>query len=109
MNWIAKKAFDYAKDNDLGFEKAKNSKYLYDPLMTTAHPDYDKCVSQQKCEIGFSKRLRMLSYSDRKALRLAFHDCVGYVNNPKESGCDGCLNLDQNRYLSKRRCIPSYQ
>ena len=101
MNWIAKKAFDYAKDNDLGFEKAKNSKYLYDPLMTTVHPDYDKCVSQQKCDkpFRFSKRIRSLMYSDRKALRLAFHDCVGYVNSPKESGCDGCLNLDQNRYV----------
>ena len=100
LQWVTKKAFTYAKDNDLGFEDAKNSKYIYDQNMTTVYPDYDKCVSKEKCDAKFpmGKRLSLLKYSERKALRLIFHDCVGYENNPGETGCDGCLNFDQNRY-----------
>ena len=55
-----------------------NSKFLYDPNQTTFVPDYDKCVSNEACDDQFKKRLHKFKFTQRKALRLAFHDCVNY-------------------------------
>ena len=72
---------------------------MYDPNLTTVNPDYDKCAKKQGCDKHFKNRFEKVEYSHRKALRLAFHDCVGYLDDPEKTGCDGCLNLEENRYL----------
>ena len=38
--------------------------------------------------------MRDISFQERKAVRLAFHDCVPYKDGT--GGCDGCLNFDEN-------------
>ena len=97
---LGKKAGKLMKDVDPKLSKSGNDKYLYDPDLTTVNPDYEKCVSDAACDERFEdkKRINMLKFSARKALRLAFHDCVGYADDPQGSGCDGCLNFDENRY-----------
>ena len=86
-------------DVDPKLSKSGNDKYLYDPDLTTVNPPYEKCVSNATCNEEFSnqKRVSQLRFSARKLLRLAFHDCVGYADDPQGSGCDGCLNFDENR------------
>ena len=85
-----------SNDVDPGNPDAKNKKYVYDPLWTTVTPDYSNCINKSECEKFWKKRKSMLKFNRPKAVRLAFHDCVGYKDDPK-GGCDGCLNLDNNR------------
>merc|ERR1712018_282144 len=94
---LGKKSMMYTKDVDLIESTSGNSKYLYDPDMTTVTPDYSKCVSDQACDQRFAKRLNKLKIGPNKLLRLAFHDCVGYQDDPQGTGCDGCLKFDENR------------
>ena len=91
------------KDVDPKLSKTGNDKYLYDPDLITVIPDYEKCVTDAACDERFQdkKRINFLKFSARKALRLAFHDCVGYADDPQGSGCDGCLNFDENRYTNQ--------
>ena len=87
----------YVKQIDLGLNSNLAIKYVYDPKLKTVNPDYEKCISKEACDEQFrnGKRLMSFEFTERKAVRLAFHDCLGYLDNPK-GGCDGCLNFDEN-------------
>ena len=43
-------------------------------------------------------RLGNIAFTERKAIRLAFHDCIPYENGAggTTGGCDGCMNFDEN-------------
>ena len=86
----------YILDVDPGTSSATNTKYIYDPNLTTVNPDYSKCEDNTKCDNRWQWRIALLTFREPKAVRLAFHDCVGYKDDPK-GGCDGCLNFDENR------------
>lgn len=94
---MGKKTMRYTRDVDLELSKNGNSKYLYDPDMSTVKPNYDKCKSKAACDEEWEKRFKRLMFNPRKMLRLAFHDCVGYKDDPKGTGCDGCLNFDESK------------
>ena len=85
------------KDFDLGTPGATSSGYMYDPDLTTVVPPYDECYDKATCDGMMSGRLGQLRFSAKKALRLAFHDCIPYLGGQREGGCDGCLNLEKNR------------
>ena len=82
--------------DELNNPNATSSGYLYDP---------DKRLSTQDCNTANSlcngwtgkgsRRTNDLNFKEFKALRLAFHDCVPYEDG--SGGCDGCLNLDENK------------
>ena len=71
--------------------------FLYDPKNETQEND---CKDEKKvgsnCETWWGTRRRSMdiAFSERKMLRLAFHDCFRYEDGT--GGCDGCLNLDEN-------------
>ena len=43
---------------------------------------------------NFGNVKKQLAFTPRKALRLAFHDCLKYKDGGM--GCDGCMNFDEN-------------
>ena len=92
----------YPRGNFNHFDKLNNpnatsSGYLYDP--TKRLSENTGCdTSQGMCKRWTGKgrrRTNDLDFSEAKALRLAFHDCVPYEDG--SGGCDGCLNLDENK------------
>ncbi len=95
--WVEyKTAFD-SFDETTNPNSAVNSQFLYDPdhrLSTPDcdHPEHFRCYEWTTGETRRSD----LSFRERKAIRLAFHDCVPYEDG--SGGCDGCLNLDENRH-----------
>ena len=48
---------------------------------------------------AYDLRLGNIAFTERKAIRLAFHDCIPYDNGAggTTGGCDGCMNFDENR------------
>ena len=72
---------------------AKNGDWLYDPTEKLTTLD---CIdSEDLCRTYWSdKRTSNLAFSETKAIRLAFHDCVPYEGGI--GGCDGCINFDDN-------------
>merc|ERR1719510_1991405 len=82
---------------DVGNPDAKDRDYVYDPLLNTTTPPTWDMVEETMDE--FSKEMlksmpAKFSFSPKKMLRLAFHDCIPYMSGGE--GCDGCLNLDEN-------------
>lgn len=77
-------------DFDTGNPVAKYSDFVYDPTNRLTTKDCDKCDDWVTGE----KRKMDYSFTERKAIRLAFHDCVLYEDGT--GGCDGCLNFDEN-------------
>ena len=69
--------------------------YMYDPKNTTTTKN---CVDgvNELCKAWYDEgnRLDDVGFTARKALRLAFHDCIPYKDGSK--GCDGCLNLNED-------------
>ena len=72
---------------------ATNTEWLYDPTEILTTLDCDD--GEGMCRTYWSdKRTSNLAFSETKAIRLAFHDCVPYEGGT--GGCDGCINLDDN-------------
>ena len=72
---------------------AKNGEWLYDP--TEKLTTLDCSDVEDLCRTYWSdKRTSNLAFSETKAIRLAFHDCVPYEDGT--GGCDGCINFDDN-------------
>ena len=70
-----------------------NHDYVYDPNLILSTPNCD--TSERSCSCWQPKsRKRHIPFQERKAVRLAFHDCIPYEDG--SGGCDGCLNLDEN-------------
>ena len=71
-----------------------NTNYLYDPKHRLSTPDCD--LKKDLCKIWWQDgpRQRNMAFSEPKAIRLAFHDCMPYEDS--EGGCDGCLNFEVN-------------
>ena len=73
----------------------ENEGYLYDPLKNTTE---NNCKNKQNRNCvdwwGQRRRSKDIAFTERKMLRLAFHDCFPYNNGG--GGCDGCLNLNEN-------------
>ena len=55
------------------------NKYVYDPLKKTVTAPYEKCINKEKCDHIFADVDEKLQFSREKVLRLAFHDCIPYV------------------------------
>jgi hypothetical protein len=90
---------DFDLDTTTKYKPPTSSGYMFDPDLTTVVPPYEECTTKLKCDtiMQRSRRLNELAFTARKALRLAFHDCIPYVGGERGGGCDGCLNLEQNR------------
>ena len=82
--------------NDLTAEEVYDPTDVFNATEMCSHPS---CISFMAGTNG-EKKPRQLAFNARKALRLAFHDCLKYESEPQGPGmgCDGCLNFDQNRY-----------
>ena len=78
------------------------NKYVFDPELKTVKVPYEKCseeaIANGKCDKAYSDMDEKLQISPEKLLRLAFHDCIPYVNDDGsiEGGCDGCLNMEED-------------
>ena len=84
-------------DPSYGNEIQKYKEFLYDPKGdTTINDCKPEKQKNSNCEAwwGEARRSKDIAFSERKMLRLAFHDCFLYENGT--GGCDGCLNLDEN-------------
>ena len=87
--------FQWKDDKFLHDEKLAKE-YLYDPKGKLAKADCDK-TKEANCGGWFDddwRRSEDYAFTERKMLRLTFHDCVPYEDGT--GGCDGCLNFDAN-------------
>ena len=87
--------FQWRDDKFLHDEKLAKE-YLYDPDGKLAKADCDK-RNEANCGGWFDddwRRSEDYAFTERKMLRLTFHDCVPYEDGT--GGCDGCLNLDED-------------
>ena len=87
--------FQWRDDKFLHDEKLAKE-YLYDPDGKLAKADCDK-RNEANCGGWFDddwRRSEDYAFTERKMLRLTFHDCVPYEDGT--GGCDGCLNFDAN-------------
>ena len=70
---------------------AENAGFIYDPDQRLSIATCEKCDAWTTGK----RRKEDLTFSERKALRLVFHDCTKYKDGT--GGCDGCLNFDENK------------
>ena len=80
------------QDFDFGTPEATNTDYVYDPNKRT----YTKDCKSGLCDTYWrdEKRLSGIAFTERKAIRLSFHDCIPYTDDT--GGCDGGLNFNEN-------------
>ena len=86
---------------EIGFSNPnKANKFVYDPQNITVISDCNIKPFTTQCFLAWcEQRTDDIACTPRKLLRLAFHDCVPYLDdsgNIQGGGCDGCLNLDEN-------------
>ena len=83
------KSKEFAKDFDFGTSEAKNTDYVHDPTKKLSTKD---CGDKGLCSVYWAEGLRLsgIAFTERKAIRLAFHDCVPYADGT--GGCNGCLD-----------------
>ena len=59
------------------------------------------CGNKGLCSTYWDYDLRLghIAFTERKAIRLAFHDCIPYDNGAEGTtgGCDGCMNFHENQ------------
>ena len=103
------------KDKDGDLHEERNSKaepaytdYFYDPEVQLSYNLHGRRLSTVDCKdkkedlcrtYWSSKRMGDLAFTETKAIRLAFHDCIPYKNENGDGthgGCDGCINFDEN-------------
>ena len=90
------------KDFDLSNPEATSTDYVYDPLLNTTRAPIWRMVAEGQELVEAAANIRSdfpskYSFTARKALRMAFHDCIPYANGDGVAeGCDGCLNLNAN-------------
>ena len=70
---------------------AKSLKYVFDE---DKHLSTKDCGNKGLCGTYWATNVRLnhLAFSTRKAIRLAFHDCIPYKDG--SGGCDGCINFE---------------
>ena len=91
LRYLWKHAIEIFKDFDLKSNpEATSFDYVYDPKAILSTIDCNDCEDL----VDGEKRQKDLSFTERKTLRLIFHDCMPYEDG--SGGCDGCLNLDEN-------------
>ena len=86
---------------DHRYKNALFKDWTYDPtkILITKNCIYG-CMSLCDSWYNEPNRLDDQGFTARKALRLAFHDCIPYKDNDGNpiagTGCDGCLNIDED-------------
>ena len=80
--------------------------YYYDPVIPGVFKNGRlstvDCINPNEslCRGYWSgKRMSNLQFTEPKAIRLAFHDCIPYKNpngGSPTGGCDGCINFDED-------------
>ena len=86
---------------DHRYKNAPFKDWTYDPtkILITKNCIYG-CMSLCDSWYNEPNRLDDQGFTARKALRLAFHDCIPYKDNDGNpiagTGCDGCLNIDED-------------
>ena len=96
------KSKEFAKDFDFGTSEAKNTDYVHDPTEKLSTKD---CGNKGLCSVYWAEGLRLsgIAFTERKAIRLAFHDCVPYKSG--SGGCDGCLNFEDEQNLKDNNLL----
>ena len=90
------------KDFDYGSPGAKSLKYVFDE---DKHLSTKDCGNKGLCGTYWASNVRLnhLAFSTRKAIRLAFHDCIPYKDG--SGGCDGCINFEDEQNLSDNNVL----
>ena len=93
MTKVIVKSFDqmvHGPNGNPGF-----TDYLHEDDLRLSQVD---CVDPEEtqCKSSWMTNVRLddISFTPSKAIRLAFHDCMPYIDG--SGSCDGCINFDDN-------------